>query len=143
MNKTIESLAANYRPDLDIWICRWLNLLNTDHLTSGYEYIFNQAIIHNWHYWLIDIRGRGNATKSQENWYFDVFLPEKLKLLTRSNYVAYLVTPSHYKHIQNMKQFHQFEDLNKTSSLTTHFFQSEQEAINWLMKCRVQVNAPR
>jgi len=139
MNSAIESLSANYRPDLDVWICRWLNFINPDHFTNCYEYIFNQAIKHNWHYWLVDIRGRGKANKEQQDWYFDVFLPTKLKLLTGSSYVAYLVTPSHFTHIQKMKQFHQFEDLNKTSSLTTHFFQSEQEAVDWLMKCRLEL----
>ncbi|PIQ21075.1 MAG: hypothetical protein COW65_11290 [Cytophagales bacterium CG18_big_fil_WC_8_21_14_2_50_42_9] len=136
MSNAIEFLSANYRPDLDVWVCRWINLLNPNHFTACYEYIFNQAIKHNWHYWLIDIRGRGKADKGQEDWYFNVFLPEKLKLLTGNNYLAYLVMPSHFTHIKKMKQFHKFDDNNKTSSLSTHFFQAEQDAFEWLINCR-------
>jgi len=137
MSVAINFLYTNYRSDLNVWVCRWNELISAEHLQACYEYIFNQAIRHNWHYWLIDIRGRGKADKAQQDWYFNLFLPEKLKQLTGSNYLAYLVTPSHYTHIKKMQQFQEFEDLNKTSSLTTYFYQSEQEAINWLQKVQL------
>ena len=138
MNNAIEYLSANYRSDLNVWVCRWLNLVSQDHLKQCYEYIFGQAIKHKWHFWLIDIRGREKADKDQQDWYFKDFLPEKVKLLTGNNYLAYLVTPSQFIHIQDMRQYYKFDDFNKTSSLTTHFFQSEQEAVRWLAECRLR-----
>ena len=134
MSIAIDFLSTDYRPDLNIWVCRWNQLESVKHLPACYEYIFNQAITNDWNYWLIDIRGRGKADKTQQDWYFNDFLPEKVKQLTGHNYLAYLVTPSYYSYIKEMQQFHEFENLNKKATLTTHFYQSEQEAIDWLLK---------
>lgn len=129
MTVAIDFLSANYRSDLNIWVCRWNELISAKHLQSCYEYIFNQVIKHDWHYWLIEIRGRAKADKALQDWYFNIFLPEKLEQLSGNNYLAYLVTPSHFAYIKEMQQFHEFDDLNKTSSLTTYFYQSEQEKL--------------
>jgi hypothetical protein len=132
-----EFLVTTYREDLDILVCRWSGLQDSKHLRNCYRLIFNKAKDLQYHCWLIDIRGRDKASQEDFDWYFTTFLPEEVAGLQGRNFLAYLVTPSHYNYIQEMETFNKFEKVGRVSSLSTRFFQSEQEAIDWLVASRL------
>jgi hypothetical protein len=129
-------LQTNYREDLDIWLCRWFSIQDSGHFKKCYNQIFDEAKATGYHYWLVDIRGRGRATQEDYDWYFATFLPNKLAELQGHFFLAYLVTPSHYTYIQQTETLTRFEEAERTSDLKTRFFQSEQDAIDWLVVSR-------
>jgi hypothetical protein len=131
-----ELLQTNYREDLDIWVCRWSGILNSGHLKKCYNRIFDEASALDYHYWLVDIRSRGKVGQEDFDWYFATFLPEKVAGLQGQYFLAYLVTPSHYSYLQEVRALHKFEEVAGTASLVTRLFQSEQEAIHWLVLSR-------
>lgn len=131
-----ELLQTNYREDLDIWVCRWSGIHDSSHLKKCYNQIFDEAKALGYHYWLVDIRGRGKASREDFDWYFSAFLPEKVAGLQGQYFLAYLVTPSHHSYLQEVEALHKFEQVAGTACLVSHLFQSEQVAIDWLVLSR-------
>jgi hypothetical protein len=131
-----DYLTTIYREDLEIWICRWSDFTDSRHLRQLYEDIFDQAIRQNYQYWLIDIRSRPRAQQADHDWYFNQFLPAKVGNLPGNNYLAYLVTPSHFSYIAEIESLTKLEAFGRISTLHTRFCQSEQDAFDWLTAAR-------
>ncbi len=134
MQNTASPLQVTYRPDLNILFCRWIDPSNSVQLQTSYLEALEKAKELKVNYWLFDLRRRGPACPADEAWLLQQFFPLVETSILGKQYFAYLVTPSHYLHIQQeigMANIQRFSIRTKI-----YIFDSEQKAIDWLATWR-------
>jgi hypothetical protein len=132
MVETTGNLAINFRSDLNILFCRFVQPTSSTLLRSGYEHALKTALENHAQFWLFDLRRRGPALAEDEKWIMEYFFPRVESLTHVHQYFAYLVTPSHYVHVRDVIGF---DKLAHYSPLTdVRIFDSEEKAINWLVQ---------
>ena len=130
MVEVLDALNVNYRPDLNILFCRFVQPIPSAQLKSSYEYALQVAQEKQVHFWLFDLRRRGPARQEDEDWILEKYFPRLETHRHLPNYVAYLVTPTHFAHIREKIGM---DKLQNYSSLTyIQIFDSEEKALNWL-----------
>ncbi|MDX5348250.1 MAG: hypothetical protein LPJ89_09015 [Hymenobacteraceae bacterium] len=128
-------LDVAYSSDNNIVVCRWFNVGNSEILRASYNHFFTTAQTFPTQGWLLDIRGRGKAEPEDDKWYFNYFLPEMVAGFKAMQYLAYLITPSHYEHVKTNVGLKNFDNQPIADKLTVKFFINEQDAVDWLVSC--------
>lgn len=132
MVEALDNLNITYRPDLNILYCRFVQPGTSAQLKAGYENAFKVAKEHQISFWLFDLRRRGPARPEDEIWLLDQFFPRVEAESKRQNFMAYLISPSHYNHVREVLGLERVE----TYSPLTHIklFDAEEQALEWLTR---------
>ena len=124
------NLSVNFRADLNILFCRFVQPTSSALLRNGYQNALNVAQENKARFWLFDLRRRGPALAEDEKWIMEYFFPRVENLTKVHQYFAYLVTPTHYVHVRDVIGL---DKLAHYSPLTDiRIFDSEDKAIDWL-----------
>lgn len=124
------NLSLNFRPDLNILVCRFTQPVSSTLLRQEYENALQAAQEYQARYWLFDLRRRGPVSAEDEKWILDYFFPRAESQVKALQYFAYLVTPSHHVHVREVISA---EKLANYSPLThVSVFDSEEKALDWL-----------
>ncbi len=83
---------------------------------------------------MFDLRSRGPVAGEDEAWLLQTFFPLIETELEHTNYLANLVTPSHYAHIVANYGLDFVNNFSEQTKLG--IFMAEQEAVAWLLKSR-------
>jgi hypothetical protein len=125
-----DNLNITYRPDLDILYCRFVQPGTSAQLKNGYEKALKVAKEHQASFWLFDLRRRGPARSEDETWILDQFFPRLEAESKRQNFMAYLVSPSHYNHVREVLSLERLETYSPLTRIK--LFDSEEQAFEWL-----------
>ncbi len=130
MVEATGNLSLNFRPDLNVLICRFIQPIPSALLRQEYEKALQAAQQYQAHYWLFDLRRRGPISAEDEKWLLDYFFPHAERVANAPLYLAYLVTPSHYLHIQEVISPEKLANYSPLTHIVV--FDSEDKALNWL-----------
>lgn len=126
-----DILNITYRPDLDILFCRFAHPVTSAQLKSGYEYTLKIAQEQQVQFWLFDLRRRGPARPEDETWILEIFFFRLEAQSKNQNFVAYLVSPTHYAYVGKVYGFGRLENFSPLTHIK--IFDSEEKASNWLI----------
>ncbi|WP_181304947.1 hypothetical protein [Rufibacter sp. XAAS-G3-1] len=129
-----SNLHLTYRRDLDILFLRWYRYPTSAQLREGYLSALEMAREVKATYWMFDLRSRGKISEEDESWMLQTFFPQIEEEFEYQGYFANLVTPTHFAHIRDTIGLDYLENYGKLTQLGV--FQSEQEAVAWLLKSR-------
>lgn len=130
MEEELSYLKVDYRKDLNILFCRWVNPFNSHELHTGYLFALQKARELEVNRWLLDLRRRGPASTEDELWLLNEFFPMVKKKIHGHHAFAYLVTPTHYQHIRDGVSFDKIR--NYVPGVTILVFDAEEKAVEWL-----------
>ncbi|GAB2795596.1 hypothetical protein HNQ93_003029 [Hymenobacter luteus] len=128
-------LEINYRPDLAVFIIRWLRQPTPEELQAGYLTALKAAQGSCCRFWLVDGRRRADANQKSSGWMMETFFPLMAARLGSPIYMAYLFMPSHLADLEadaSVPPLSYFDD----RPYLIRRFTSEQSAMMWLMDCR-------
>ncbi|MDB5263692.1 MAG: hypothetical protein JWQ14_2975, partial [Adhaeribacter sp.] len=125
------NLSLNFRADLNILFCRFVQPTSSVLLRLGYENALRVAQENHVRFWLFDLRRRGPAQTEDEKWILEDFFPRVEQQTKKYLFFAYLVTPTHYTHVREVIGLEKLAHYSAHSEIS--IFDSEEKAIDWLM----------
>lgn len=132
-------LSIAYRRDLDILFCRWKKDVELYEFTEGYTRSLNMAGELKAYYWLEDIRLHNSVPDlAIKHWFENSFVTATQTTLSKSTYMAYLLSPRQLDIISQFYMGNQQPYIQFNNQLGISFFTKEQEALNWLHGCKSQ-----
>ncbi len=115
---------------MEILFLRWTKPVDSMLLRKSYlealEFAYDLGVS----LWLFDLRGRGGASEEDEAWILKEFFPAAEQRLGHGNYVAYLISPNHYQHVQEHVGLDFLADYSERTKIK--IFMSESDGIDWL-----------
>ncbi len=130
MVEAIGNLSINFRSDLNILVCRFIQPVPSAFLRQEYENSLEVAREYQARYWLFDLRRRGPVSAEDENWILNHFFPRAEKQANVPQYFAYLLTPSHSHHIRDVISPEKLANFSQLTHISV--FDSEEKALDWL-----------
>ncbi|WP_205500619.1 hypothetical protein [Rufibacter psychrotolerans] len=127
-------MHLTYRRDLDILFLRWFRSPDSEQLREAYMQALEMAKEVKAAYWMFDLRSRGKLSPEDEAWMQETFFPALEDELGYPSYLANLMTPTHYAHLNAHYKLDAIGAYGKLVKLGV--FISEQEAVAWLLKSR-------
>lgn len=128
-------LDVSYRPDLAVFIVRWLRQPSAEELQAGYLTALKAAEGPGCRFWLIDGRRRADANQRGTGWMMETFFPLMVARLGSPIFMAYLFMPSHLADLEadaSVPPLSYFDD----RPYHVRRFTDEQSAMAWLADCR-------
>jgi hypothetical protein len=129
-----SNLHLTYRKDLDILFLRWYQRPDSQQLRQGYLSALDMAREVKSAYWMFDLRSRGQIAEEDQDWMLQTFFPQIEEEFGYESYFANLVTPTHFAYIRDHVGLDYLQNYGVLTQLGV--FQSEQEAVTWLLKSR-------
>ncbi|PRY07865.1 hypothetical protein CLV24_12255 [Pontibacter ummariensis] len=131
-------LHIAFRQDLDVLFCRWRAAVDLSQFAEGYMTTLEIATRQQAHFWLQDFRLRNVSSELEQAWFESSFVPAVKIALGNSTCIAYLMSPLQ----RELSLSDAFISLRETvrygNHLTTAYFVSEHDALDWLNQCRLQ-----
>ncbi|KAA5543383.1 hypothetical protein [Adhaeribacter rhizoryzae] len=130
MVEASDNLSLNFRPELNILVCRFIQPIPSALLRQAYGKALQTAQEYQARYWLFDLRRRGPISAEDEKWILEYFFPQAESQVKALQYFAYLVTPSHYVHIREVVSTDKLANYSPLTHIS--IFDSEDKALDWL-----------
>lgn len=134
IRKEVEecNLCLHYRRDLNVLSVRWQRCTASEKLRKAYLEMLQMASVHNCHYWMIDLRGRGASSLEENYWVLEVFFDLIKNKFPSCVYIAYLMAPSYYDVV--VPRIPEKQVSAYSNSVKVKMFTSESDVYAWLLR---------